>query len=344
MQGNNDVTRHAINAERSWKTLMKQLNEYFFEEWKSNGYFKTTPHALTRNIDLRNIERACILPEPIGEENIKNYSKRFSFYNPLLAGSYLLFANYNIGLDLGLKIVNSLGQLRFVLHVYKTLETIGLIDKNDKATDLLKETYQVFKNSKNIFALKKDPKCGEFAKHFVLSLNRTASKKRDNAVNPEDISRSYRLIINHDYDFNKTNNDVEKDDIMENNPQHEALETILNTADTEIALYEDCNNNISWINWAKVGCIFCDFIRKMMKELKNEFDLGDKVAQNAMKAYSMIDPESEYDTYNNTMLQFFLQPIDKDPDNEVGRKVADFMKSYFASIEKKSYCFLIHDL
>jgi hypothetical protein len=52
-----------------------------------------------------------------------------AFWNPVMAGSYLLFGTYLCSIGLGAATVDAFGQLRFVLHLYNALRARKLVDE-----------------------------------------------------------------------------------------------------------------------------------------------------------------------------------------------------------------------
>ena len=156
MQGNEDVTRHALNAKKSWTALFNQLETRAKNDDIPN-HFSFFVNVL-RFVNLRH------LPSEIGEPSTPT-SSLMAFFNPLMAGSYLLFANYVMGIALGSCTVDSIGQLRFVMHLFNAFKRVGLL--ND--VPLLKETYTVFKDSKALWVLKEKPDVGEFCKRFLIA-------------------------------------------------------------------------------------------------------------------------------------------------------------------------------
>jgi len=158
MQGNNHIERLAKNAERSWNTLFVRilLHRKEFDTPNSESFFDN----MYDTASLRH------LPTVQGPPSSK-ISAQMAFYNPLMAGNYLLFANYVVGIGLGSCCVDSCSQVRFVLHIYNTCRQIGAFNAN--AVPLLEELYVLFKNLKSIWVLKDYPKQGDFCKRFLMS-------------------------------------------------------------------------------------------------------------------------------------------------------------------------------
>ena len=156
MQGHGDVARHASNAEKSWNALFQSLETHKMDSDIPNH------DSFFANIERVNPLNA--LPTPVGTPSTQ-VSARMAFFNPLMAGSYLLFANYAIGLGLGSCTVDSIGQLRFVLHLYNAFQKTGLLYD----VPLLKEADAVFKDTQAVWVLNDHPDRGEFCKRFLLA-------------------------------------------------------------------------------------------------------------------------------------------------------------------------------
>lgn len=178
MQGSSDISSYATATEHAWKKLFRNLEKRVVEdEYNDLGRF---------------VILAC-LPYPVGEESVRG-GGRMAFLNPLMAGSYLLFANYVVAIGLGCNTIDFLGQLRLVLHLYNAFLQTNLIESdnnndnqeeqenaNDKKSTstssssrprliMLEETMKVFSNTKAIWAFSnKLPSHGEFMKTSLLA-------------------------------------------------------------------------------------------------------------------------------------------------------------------------------
>eukprot|EP00979_Chaetoceros_neogracilis_P000401 scaffold105_cov228-Chaetoceros_neogracile.AAC.2 len=171
MQGHGDVARHASNAEKSWNALFQSLETHKMDSDVPNhhNFFTNVGRFTTLNA----------LPTTVGEPSTQ-VSAKMAFFNPLMAGSYLLFANYVIGLGLGSCTVDSIGQLRFVLHLYNAFQKTGLLDD----VPLLKEADAVFKDTQAVWVLNDHPDRGDFCKRFLLAwgYNSKAAAKAIKAI------------------------------------------------------------------------------------------------------------------------------------------------------------------
>lgn len=188
LQGNGDVARHALNAERSWNHLFDKLEPHTRESDIPNH------DTFFRNVSQFRSLRC--LSTIVGQPS-SSISPQIALFNPLMAGSYLLFANYVIGIGLGSHSIDSIGQLRFVMHIYNALQ------KNDLVKDipLLREVDIVFKDTKALWVLKDKPGNGEFCKRFLIAWGFTpqaatkaikemsSSKTSDMSIRPQNDCR-----------------------------------------------------------------------------------------------------------------------------------------------------------
>ncbi len=184
LQGGDDVARHAIHAEKSWNRLFRQLKQNTREE-------SDVPNHFSFFLNLGRFENLVILPTPIGEQSTV-VSARMAFFNPLMAGSYLLFANYVIGIGLGTATVDSIGQLRFVMHLYNALQKTGLLED----LPLLKGTDVAFKDTKALWILNNKPTQGEFSKRFLMAWGYNA-KAASNVVKDMETGKPKKQLRPH---------------------------------------------------------------------------------------------------------------------------------------------------
>jgi len=364
MQGQSDVARHALNAKQSWNQIFNNLEQQIGPDATSNHY------SFFINLERYSVLRC--LAEPIGQASTE-CSSQMAFFNPLMAGSYLLFANYVIGLDLGSCTIDSIGQLRCVLHMYNAFKKTGLVD--DIA--LVQEVSTVFRSSKPVWVLKDQPEQGEFCKRFLLSwgftpiaathtikhINSSSQKIPEHLKNdcrkllpiqPEDFSTSYRLIMKRDFSDVDDNNSFKNLTSGEYKRNEMFLKTLSNVNMTRDAMDDD-EDHVCFTDWTQVGCVFNEFILALMKELG-----WDKIAQKAIRnrpdhvrngvgcdgtrargKFAVSNVNLEYQAYCQFIYREILYVMDKNASSAVGKKAAKFMKDYFSGVNKNIYCFYI---
>ena len=94
-----------------------------------------------------------------------------AFWNPLIAGEYMLYATYICSIGLGSSTVDSVGQLKFVLHLYN-----GLKVRDPKWTvPFLQNLDTLFKDTKAVWIGGKPGK-GSCYKVFWMSFGMSASR------------------------------------------------------------------------------------------------------------------------------------------------------------------------
>ena len=157
LQGDGDVARHAENAEQSWNTIFDQLA-------KEVNTDNPTPNHASFFVNVKRFGALRVLPSPLGE-HCSSLSAKHAFFNPLMAGSYLLFDNYVMSIGLGSCTADSIGQLRYILHLYNSFKQSNLVED----LPLVNEVDRVFKNTKAVWVFDGDhPNKGEFCKRFLL--------------------------------------------------------------------------------------------------------------------------------------------------------------------------------
>jgi len=135
------------------------------------------------------------------------------------------------------------------------------------------------------------------------------------------------------------------------------LNTLSNINMTRDRMDDDEDSKVCMTNWTQVGCIFNGFIRALMHEFRWDrvvqemiWNCPDSVrhgqrsdGSRAHGKFQVSDVNLEYQAYSQIICSQILHPIDQDPNCTIGKKCADFMKKYFATIDEKSYSFYIDD-
>ncbi len=175
---------------------------------------------------------------------------------------------------------------------------------------------------------------------------------------PEDMSASYRLIMNRDFKGLVDDYSVKNYTPEERKANESFLTTITNVNMTRDQMDDDEDNIVCFTNWTEVGCILNNFVRELMKELKWDsfvqkmiWKCPDSVRHgqrmNGARAkgkFGVSDTNLEYQAYSQIISSQILHAIDRDPNCKVGKDCADFMTKYFSKIDRMSYSFLIEDM
>jgi hypothetical protein len=119
LQGDNTIARLSIGARASFQKLIMQPDEQDASLCPTAPSFKT---------NIGRYKSLLEIAKPIGPAGTKT-AEMHAFWNPVMAGSYLLFGTYLCSIGLGAATVDAFGQLRFVLHLYNALRARKLVDE-----------------------------------------------------------------------------------------------------------------------------------------------------------------------------------------------------------------------
>jgi hypothetical protein len=164
LQGNGDLARIASFAKESYNTLFAQLDDLSDPTklpenapnfYMNVGLFKNLvnfAHPVKSTYDTR----VAFLDPAIAE--------RLAFWNPLIGGEYMLYGTYMCSIGVGSATVDSLGQLRFSLHLYNALK------QRDPTINVpfLQNIDKVFAKTKAVWVGGRPDK-GSYCKHFWLA-------------------------------------------------------------------------------------------------------------------------------------------------------------------------------
>jgi hypothetical protein len=113
--------------------------------------------------DVNNFKHVVNLAKPVGPLGSRT-AEDHAFWNPLIGGQYLLFGTYICSIGLGSATVDTLGQLRFTLHLYNALRKRGLIQD----VSFLRNIDKVYDKTKAVW-VGGCPETGSFAKQFYMA-------------------------------------------------------------------------------------------------------------------------------------------------------------------------------
>jgi hypothetical protein len=154
LQGHGDVSRLAASSQQSYDKLFEQLEKDSTSDRPQPPVFYLN---LKTFLPIRN------LPSAIGQTGSRTAEKH-AFWNPVMGGQFLLYATYITSIGLGSATVDTLGQLRFTMHLYNALKECKLIQD----IEFLDNLDKVFANTKAVWVGGR-PGRGSFAKHFWLA-------------------------------------------------------------------------------------------------------------------------------------------------------------------------------
>jgi hypothetical protein len=153
LQGDGDVSRLAASSRQSFNKLFEQLLEDSTSKRPQPPTFHRNMAVFTR---LRNLTSTA--------QSELSAADQHAFWNPVIGGEFLLYATYVVSIGLGSVTVDTLGQLRFTLHLYNALRKCTLI----RDVEFLTKLDKIFENCKAVWVGGRPDK-GNFAKQFYLA-------------------------------------------------------------------------------------------------------------------------------------------------------------------------------
>jgi hypothetical protein len=285
VQGNGDVHSLGTTAKLIWDNYMVQLETANKEsETPRDKHWKYNVEQMSK------IKWLLVLPPRIATES----QILRAIWNPMTAGSFLLYLSYQVNLDCGTAMIDSMAQLRIVLHLYNALCQVGaMVPHSDKQLRLLDTLNDSFKGSKAIWEGSILPKRGEFAKRFLIafgfsikeaqrqteeiraglsggrnasSSSKTNSKATKNMtpIHPHQISKSFRRICLRDFSdvVDKYHTEKQKRD----GRVHPCYAHAVRVNDTLDALVEE--QDLLALNLTSVGDTLNHFIDHLFKILE----------------------------------------------------------------------------
>jgi hypothetical protein len=173
LQGDGDLTRIAASSKQSYNMLFKQLEAV-------SDRTKAPENCLDVYAILTATGKLAKFAKPVNEvvaagdlhraEDLLN-AEMLAYWNPLIAGEYMLYATYMCSIGQGAKTVNSRGQLRSVLHLYNGLK---LHDPTFNVL-FLEKLDSIFIHTKAVWVGRK-PGRGSLYKSFWMSCGMNASQ------------------------------------------------------------------------------------------------------------------------------------------------------------------------
>ena len=154
LQGDGDVSRLEVSTRQSFNRLFEQLGE---DSVSSRPQPPTFHYNMKMFTALRNLSPSKMTALSPAEMH--------AFWNPVIGGEFLLYAIYIASIGLGSATVDTLGQLRFTLHLYNALRKCMLIQE----IEFLSNLDTIFENCKALWPAGRQVVKGGFVKHFWLA-------------------------------------------------------------------------------------------------------------------------------------------------------------------------------
>jgi hypothetical protein len=172
IQGQGDLARLASNAKQSFDMMFEQLDTVA-DRNKTPGYLPKVYDFVHAISEISNFAKSCYVFENGDVHRQEEHMKAvmLAFWNPLIAGEYMLYATYICSINFGSITLNSSGQLKFALHLYN-----GLKLHNPKMdVPFLRNLDLTFKDAKPIWVGGK-PGIGSCYKALWMSFGMSASQ------------------------------------------------------------------------------------------------------------------------------------------------------------------------
>ncbi|KAL7568109.1 hypothetical protein ACA910_019507 [Epithemia clementina (nom. ined.)] len=384
LQGNHDVQNLCSGAKESYEKLFAQLEEASAMEYPIHPAFRT-------NVDR--FKSMAYLPRPIKHAATPT-SEMNALWNPVVGGGFLLFGINICSIYLGSACVDAFGQLRLVMHLYHALRERNLVGEIDMLRGL--EAAFPFQSCKALWVAGR-PERGSFVKHFWLAwgcsmkeaarmqeqaLQRSRLKQshfeketrprphkmvRDlNEILPEQMSASYRILVNHDFSQAEKNViDYTIEDIKDKAKalkESKYINCLVRINQARDAMDDD-ETDIIPVNFPLVGAklnAFCEElsahlgwalwiaheVQRCPDSVRNDRTLGGSRAT----AFTTCDENMNRQALAHCWATL-LAELDYDNDGEesslngefsTSRKAAAFMTEYFANITRDQYTFLVY--
>ncbi|GAX22888.1 hypothetical protein FisN_24Lu228 [Fistulifera solaris] len=374
LQGNGHLARVAEQSKRSYNMLFQQW-EIAVDLSKSP---KNTPQFYTI---VDNFGWLASLVEPVPVEHGQavgpdaawlKLSESFAFWNPVFGGGFMLYATYMCCIGAGSATVDSLGQLRFILHLYNWL----MLREPTLNIPFLASMDTVFKGTRAVWFGAK-PEKGSCAKAFWVSWGMNARRAEklasEHAANknassfgslsgkydmrstmdriwPDEFSASYRRLIQHDYRSYTPQSTANKELSEAGKHQDFMVDLLARFKMIRDAMEED-GNNVLPVNFAVVGSILLDFMDALSDHM-GWADMMEEVAKNyrgARLGESSMSELNVKDMALSSMWGRLLSCIDRDctdqliPEFDLD-KVSVFTKSFFDKVDKTRYIIWVQPL
>jgi hypothetical protein len=172
LQGQDDLARLAAKSKRSFDMLFEQL-ETVADRDKTPGNFPRFYEKVSAFIEISDFAKSvfAVKDGDVAKEEKLKKATMIAFWNPLIAGEYLLYATYTCSLKLGSATVDSSGQLKFALHLHNGLKF------HDPTIDVpfLRVVDTIFKSTKGVWVGGR-PDRGSCYKAFWMSFGMSASQ------------------------------------------------------------------------------------------------------------------------------------------------------------------------
>jgi hypothetical protein len=168
IQGNGDLARLAAYSKQSFDTIFEQLGVAATSN-KDHENCSLFYRNILKFSEIADYAQSAFTVNEIDRIDQHKKNVYLAFWNPFIAGEYMLYATYICSIDLWRATVNSVGQLKFALHLYNGLK----IHDRSFHIPILEKLDEVFKDTKAVWVGGKPDK-GSCYKVFWMSFGLNA--------------------------------------------------------------------------------------------------------------------------------------------------------------------------
>lgn len=268
-----------------------------------------------------------------------------ALWNPICAGSCLLYLNFTANIEVGSRLMDDRSQLKIVLHLYHALLVNNLLQPED--IPFLDGLYIGFAKSEKLWGGPSLPRKGKFMEQFWSSMGGSledcekgvALRFNPARMEPEEFSKSYRRICKRDYqDVLDRPRDLTEERQKRSATKSDIYIVGLQSADTIAAFGKE--NYLFEYNFAACGVYLDEFVCAMSHHF--HWDAALKKFSVREKNKTVRDPERMMEAY--WFAHDILGQLDdvKSPSElgRVGRWVTTFVLPFFQTFSKiREKCF-----
>ncbi|GAX28081.1 hypothetical protein FisN_2Hu101 [Fistulifera solaris] len=368
LQGQDDLARLAAKSKRSFDMLFEQL-EAVADCNKTPGNFPRFYEKVNAFIEISDFAKSIFAVEDgdVGKEEELKKATMIAFWNPVVAGEYMLYATYICSVKLGSATVDSSGQLKFALHLHNGLKF------HDPTIDVpfLRAVDTIFKNTKGVWVGGRPDK-GSCYKAFWMSFGMSANQAarlansghsdnkgvflndssrywvhdtREFVIHPENFSSSYRRLVLQDLGSGNVSSSA--------SGKHNSFLTDFISKISETHKAMDDDKDVLPLNFSAVGAILLEFVNALADHMGWSAGIQDCLRNTRGlrsardKAVSSFDMNIKFEWWLHSWAHI-LSSVDNgstenlEPEFDLD-KIAAFTKSFFEEIKTSRYAYFVDE-
>ncbi|GAX28078.1 hypothetical protein FisN_2Hu104 [Fistulifera solaris] len=366
LQGQGDLSRLASSAKQSFDMMFEQLNTVA-DRNRTPGFLPKFYDFVRAFSEISKCAKSCYFFKDDDVQQLEEQKKAvmLAFWNPLIAGEYMLYVTYICSINFGSITVNSTGQLKLALHLYN-----GLKLHNPKVdVPFLRTLDTTFMDAKAVWVGGKAGK-GSCYKAFWMSFGMSASQASrlvtsghedniqrfldepknwtkelsDSAIRPESFSSSYRRLVLQD--FGSVNNT--------STGKHDSFVSDLRSRISVVQeSINDDKDHVLPLNFTVVGSILLEFVNALIEHMGLSAKMQESVRNTPAllvareKALNVFDVNMKFRWMLHS-LAHILSSIDKGTTENLAPefdldKIAAITESFFDGIKPSRYAFFVDE-